>query len=132
MIDEVHFLHETRGATLEVIISRVKQNSEYIRLVALSATVSDSAAVSYEWTLIDQVPNVDDVARWLGPGKSSASMSGTFGKEVDKEGSLAPSWSATTIDRMPKAHVHTVRLCEVSSFPSDSSLGKSFVPFLST
>ncbi|WVN87673.1 uncharacterized protein L203_102859 [Cryptococcus depauperatus CBS 7841] len=53
MIDEVHILRESRGATLEVVISRMKGLSKGIRFVALSATV----------------PNIDDIARWLGPSR---------------------------------------------------------------
>ncbi|KAL7417667.1 hypothetical protein BDY24DRAFT_437990 [Mrakia frigida] len=49
LIDEVHILHEKRGSSLEVIVSRMKSFDRSIRFVALSATV----------------PNVDDVGRWL-------------------------------------------------------------------
>ena len=47
LIDEVHMLQEERGATLEVVVSRMKQVARACRLVALSATV----------------PNIEDVAR---------------------------------------------------------------------
>ena len=50
LIDEVHMLKDTRGATLEAVVSRMKGMSSNLRFVALSATV----------------PNVGDVARWLG------------------------------------------------------------------
>lgn len=50
LIDEVHFLKDTRGATLEVVVSRMKTNRTNVRLIALSATV----------------PNSDDVAEWIG------------------------------------------------------------------
>ena len=54
MIDEVHMLAEERGATLEVIVSRMKTvnkdvSSAKMRLIAISATV----------------PNIGDVAEWL-------------------------------------------------------------------
>ncbi|WOO80638.1 putative ATP-dependent DNA helicase HFM1 [Vanrija pseudolonga] len=51
MIDEVHILNESRGATLEVVVSRMKErSSSKVRFVAVSASV----------------PNIDDVARWIG------------------------------------------------------------------
>jgi len=37
---QVHFLRDTRGATLEVVVSRMKAADPSIRIVALSATVS--------------------------------------------------------------------------------------------
>lgn len=40
MIDEVHFLRDNRGATLEVVVSRMKAADPSTRIVALSATVS--------------------------------------------------------------------------------------------
>jgi ATP-dependent DNA helicase HFM1/MER3 len=51
----VHLLAEERGATLEVIVSRMKAVNPEIRFVAVSATV----------------PNIEDVAVWLGPGRAS-------------------------------------------------------------
>ncbi|KAK7179790.1 Sec63 Brl domain-containing protein [Paraphaeosphaeria sporulosa] len=54
LIDEVHLLKEDRGATLEVVVSRMKSTGTDVRFVALSATV----------------PNFLDVATWL--GKSAA------------------------------------------------------------
>ena len=53
-IDEVHMLNETRGATLEAVISRMKAISASningpIRFLAISATI----------------PNVADIGRWL-------------------------------------------------------------------
>lgn len=50
LIDEVHILKESRGATLEAIVSRMKTYGTKIRFVALSATV----------------PNSQDIATWLG------------------------------------------------------------------
>ncbi|KAI1322729.1 P-loop containing nucleoside triphosphate hydrolase protein [Xylariaceae sp. FL0255] len=50
LIDEVHILADSRGATLEAVVSRMKIIGAHIRFVALSATV----------------PNVQDVAQWLG------------------------------------------------------------------
>ncbi|KAK6357399.1 Sec63 [Orbilia javanica] len=50
LIDEVHILKEDRGATLEVVVSRMKTIGSRVRFVALSATV----------------PNSRDIATWLG------------------------------------------------------------------
>lgn len=58
IIDEVHLLNETRGATLEAVVSRMKMLNDGrkehrlapIRFLALSATI----------------PNIDDIGDWLG------------------------------------------------------------------
>ncbi|KAH9993007.1 hypothetical protein F4779DRAFT_637386 [Xylariaceae sp. FL0662B] len=50
LIDEVHILKDPRGATLEAVVSRMKTIGANVRFVALSATV----------------PNIQDVAKWLG------------------------------------------------------------------
>ncbi|KXJ88454.1 P-loop containing nucleoside triphosphate hydrolase protein, partial [Microdochium bolleyi] len=50
LIDEVHILKDIRGATLEAVVSRMKTISAHVRFVALSATV----------------PNIKDIATWLG------------------------------------------------------------------
>ncbi|KAH9814645.1 Sec63 Brl domain-containing protein [Melampsora americana] len=63
-IDEVHMLCEERGSVLEVIVSRMKTLGTRIRFIALSATV----------------PNIHDVAEWLGDG-------GLAGKTKDTDSS---------------------------------------------
>jgi ATP-dependent DNA helicase HFM1/MER3 len=50
LIDEVHMLKDSRGATLEAVVSRMKSIGANVRFVALSATV----------------PNAEDIALWLG------------------------------------------------------------------
>lgn len=59
LIDEIHLLNEeSRGATLEAIVSRMKtiekssvcENFNRIRFVAVSATI----------------PNIEDLANWMG------------------------------------------------------------------
>ncbi|KAJ1328172.1 ATP-dependent DNA helicase HFM1/MER3 [Microdochium nivale] len=50
LIDEVHILKDIRGATLEAVVSRMKTIGAHVRFVALSATV----------------PNIEDIATWLG------------------------------------------------------------------
>ncbi|KAL3419662.1 pre-mRNA splicing helicase [Phlyctema vagabunda] len=50
LIDEVHILNDSRGATLEAVVSRMKTIGANVRFVALSATI----------------PNSEDVAIWLG------------------------------------------------------------------
>ena len=54
LIDEVHILKETRGATLEAVVSRMKSVGSNVRFIALSATV----------------PNSEDIATWLGKDSS--------------------------------------------------------------
>ena len=50
---QIHILNETRGATLEVVISRMKTRSQgRVRFVLVSATV----------------PNIADVAGWIQSG----------------------------------------------------------------
>lgn len=58
LVDEVHILKESRGATLEAVVSRMKSVSSNIRFVALSATV----------------PNSEDIACWLGKNSLEQSM----------------------------------------------------------
>ncbi|KAE8148248.1 Sec63 Brl domain-containing protein [Aspergillus avenaceus] len=50
LIDEVHILKETRGATLEAVVSRMKSIGSNVRFIALSATI----------------PNSEDIATWIG------------------------------------------------------------------
>lgn len=52
---QVHVLNESRGSTLEVIISRMKARASGIRFLLISATV----------------PNVEDVACWIGSRDNS-------------------------------------------------------------
>ena len=57
-IDEVHLVGETvRGSVLEVVVSRIKALGSEMRFIALSATI----------------PNVEDVASWLGESHPSTS-----------------------------------------------------------
>lgn len=68
LIDEVHILKEDRGASLEVVVSRMKSVGTDVRLIALSATV----------------PNSEDIAKWFGqnnrvPGMPAARE--VFGEE---------------------------------------------------
>lgn len=49
LVDEVHFIRETRGTSLEVVITRMLTLSLNLRTIALSATV----------------PNIHDVSKWL-------------------------------------------------------------------
>lgn len=55
LIDEVHILKDSRGATLEAVVSRMKSVGSNVRFVALSATV----------------PNSEDIAAWLGRNHTS-------------------------------------------------------------
>ncbi|KAI0362446.1 P-loop containing nucleoside triphosphate hydrolase protein [Trametes cingulata] len=49
LIDEVHLLNESRGSTLEVVVSRMKLRGNSVRFIVVSATV----------------PNIADVADWI-------------------------------------------------------------------
>ncbi|KAJ7560178.1 hypothetical protein O6H91_04G117200 [Diphasiastrum complanatum] len=72
-IDEVHLLSEPRGAALEAVVSRVRMLSHYpemrgfplasVRIVAVSATI----------------PNIEDIAEWLGVPKSGLKW---YGEEM--------------------------------------------------
>ncbi|KAM7208295.1 P-loop containing nucleoside triphosphate hydrolase protein [Naviculisporaceae sp. PSN 640] len=69
LIDEVHFLKDIRGATLEAVVSRMKTIGENIRFIALSATI----------------PNSDDIAKWLGRNHTHQevpALQETFGEDV--------------------------------------------------
>ncbi|KAK9478748.1 P-loop containing nucleoside triphosphate hydrolase protein, partial [Lipomyces japonicus] len=50
LVDEVHMLRDDRGATLEVVVSRMKYIAPHARFIALSASI----------------PNASDIADWLG------------------------------------------------------------------
>ncbi|KAJ7709458.1 hypothetical protein B0H17DRAFT_1190666 [Mycena rosella] len=50
LVDEVHILNESRGSTLEVVVSRMKTRGSAVRFVLVSATV----------------PNIQDIAFWIG------------------------------------------------------------------
>ncbi|KAI2470237.1 P-loop containing nucleoside triphosphate hydrolase protein [Annulohypoxylon bovei var. microspora] len=69
LIDEVHILTDVRGATLEAVVSRMKTIGANVRFVALSATV----------------PNIEDVAKWLGRNHSNqvdSAWTEAFGEEL--------------------------------------------------
>ncbi|THH28499.1 hypothetical protein EUX98_g5689 [Antrodiella citrinella] len=66
LVDEVHILNESRGSTLEVVISRMHARGNSVRFVMVSATV----------------PNIDDVANWVGHGISNGpAIIKEFGEE---------------------------------------------------
>lgn len=48
--NKVHILNESRGSTLEVVVSRMKARSPKVRFILVSATV----------------PNINDIADWIG------------------------------------------------------------------
>jgi ATP-dependent DNA helicase HFM1/MER3 len=78
LMDEVHMLNENRGATLEVVVSRMKTSvkigcetfrdgaqSPNVRFVAISATV----------------PNIDDISKWLSDHNNEPAVMKCFGNE---------------------------------------------------
>ncbi|SSD60839.1 related to ATP-dependent DNA helicase MER3 [Saccharomycodes ludwigii] len=52
MVDEIHMIKENRGATLEIVLTRMNTLCSSIRIVAVSATI----------------PNVVDISEWLKTG----------------------------------------------------------------
>ena len=58
LVDEVHILKDSRGATLEAVVSRMKSIGTAMRFIALSATV----------------PNSEDIAAWLGKDSVSPQL----------------------------------------------------------
>lgn len=59
---KVHILNESRGSTLEVVISRMKTRGSAVRFALVSATV----------------PNIDDIASWIGSQDNSARPAKVF------------------------------------------------------
>lgn len=59
LVDEIHVLRERRGTSLEVVITRMMTMPLNLRVIALSATV----------------PNINDVAKWLGKSHSRKGLS---------------------------------------------------------
>lgn len=72
-VPKVHILNESRGSTLEVVISRMKARGSDVRFVLVSATV----------------PNIDDVASWIGGPKNQPAR--TF--EVSLSFFVSLSWT---------------------------------------
>ncbi|KIM49392.1 hypothetical protein M413DRAFT_107246 [Hebeloma cylindrosporum] len=62
LVDEVHILNESRGSTLEVVTSRMKFRGSLIRFILVSATV----------------PNIQDVAAWIGSGFGASELARVF------------------------------------------------------
>ncbi|KAK9453923.1 hypothetical protein V1511DRAFT_503616 [Dipodascopsis uninucleata] len=56
LVDEVHILKDTRGATLEVVVTRMKEISPHTRIIALSATI----------------PNASSIAKWITKGSGDS------------------------------------------------------------
>ncbi|KAF8350588.1 hypothetical protein F5887DRAFT_939993 [Amanita rubescens] len=67
LVDEIHVLNESRGSTLEVVVSRMKTRGAAVRFVLVSATV----------------PNIQDVATWIGTNGSISKQATVleFGEE---------------------------------------------------
>lgn len=78
LIDEVHMLNEARGATLEVVVSRMKTlNGEMERAASAPGSRSDSVPLRFV-AVSATVPNVRDIAEWLGTGCDSGDRAITF------------------------------------------------------
>ncbi|BEI86620.1 hypothetical protein CcaverHIS002_0609070 [Cutaneotrichosporon cavernicola] len=85
IITTIHTLNEERGATLEVVVSRMKKRGDGLRFVAVSATV----------------PNIDDVARWIGSKEQGKSQV----RNEDGDDEPMPPVEYDDIEQMPKARV---------------------------
>ncbi|BEJ12848.1 hypothetical protein CspHIS471_0300220 [Cutaneotrichosporon sp. HIS471] len=85
IITTIHTLNEERGATLEVVVSRMKKRGDGLRFVAVSATV----------------PNIDDVARWIGSKEQSKSQV----RNGDDDDEPMPPVGYDDIEQMPRARV---------------------------
>ncbi|PBK92990.1 P-loop containing nucleoside triphosphate hydrolase protein [Armillaria gallica] len=62
LVDEVHILNESRGSTLEVVVSRMKLRGSCVRFVLVSATV----------------PNIQDIASWIGSARCDGNSAKVF------------------------------------------------------
>jgi hypothetical protein len=108
----VHILREDRGATLEVVISRMKTRGDHIRFIAVSASVRINIPDSNSTADVDQVPNVDDVARWLGRVQPPAANLGIYeggGETGDGTDESAEEKPILSYNDMPQAKVFRVR-----------------------
>lgn len=65
LVDEIHTIGETRGATLEVILTRMNTLCSNIRFIAASATI----------------PNITDIAEWLKSSDGESAKTLTFSDE---------------------------------------------------
>ncbi|KAL6452393.1 HFM1 ATP-dependent DNA helicase MER3 [Candida maltosa Xu316] len=52
LVDEIHFLKESRGSTLEVVITRMKRICIGLRILAISATVANAQDIS-KWIKLE-------------------------------------------------------------------------------
>lgn len=92
---QVHILRESRGPTLEVVVSRMKTKGNDVRFVALSATV----------------PNIDDIARWLGQPSEEDKPRGIYENGGEDDGEDEYDYNAyKSFKNMPKAKVFKVRV----------------------
>lgn len=56
LIDEIHFVGDTRGAVLELVLSRMRLSSQNLRIIALSATIA----------------NINDISSWIKSNSGSS------------------------------------------------------------
>jgi ATP-dependent DNA helicase HFM1/MER3 len=88
MIDEVHLLNDSsRGHTLEAVVSRMKTISNSFREAASANPfeVTSGGGASGDGirfiAVSATIPNVEDIAEWLGGGKETAAVHFKFGEE---------------------------------------------------
>lgn len=74
LVDEIHLLHEDRGATLEAVVTRMRMQSagaratpvRYARTLARSRAARRSRDAGSVVAVSATFPNIGDVAAWLG------------------------------------------------------------------
>ena len=76
LIDEVHTISDgSRGATLEAVINRMKTVKEFEKLVDGKDEESSQSIGEIRFVAVSAtIPNIDDLAKWLGKSESSAAF----------------------------------------------------------
>ncbi|KAJ7137709.1 P-loop containing nucleoside triphosphate hydrolase protein [Mycena epipterygia] len=117
LVDEVHILNESRGSTLEVVISRMKTRGSAVRFVLVSATV----------------PNIQDIAFWIGnKRRDHAATVFQFGEE------FRPCKLTRHVVSIPRQRNENdfsfTRKLDFKLFPAlqTHSIGKPILVFVST
>ena len=95
-------------------MSRMKTRGEHVRFVAVSASVRPASPIC-DCIRQPQVPNIDDVARWLGQSPSPLQLTGIYEAGGAGQGKKEND-TGEAVDDLPMAKVfkvipeHTCRL----------------------
>lgn len=65
LIDEVHLLHDSRGATLEAVVSRMRHVRDQLVAARPSSAREPAGMLLRMIALSATLPNVVDIGRWL-------------------------------------------------------------------